>query len=90
MADLLVKAGTIGPPKWTETLGSEIRAAMRDGRPDNMDTYCQAVLSALERLLDAGGNISHLDLAQRRDEWMRAYLHTPHGDPVELDNGRRR
>jgi hypothetical protein len=57
---------------------------MRVGRPDNMDTYCQAVLSALERLLDAGGNISLGDLAQRRDEWMRAYLHTPHGKPVEL------
>ncbi len=88
IADLLVTSGTITQSKWTGTLGAEIRAALLAGKPDDTDTYCGAVLSALERLLDAGGKVSRVELARRRDEWQRAYLHTPHGQPVELDRGR--
>ena len=87
-AYLLIRSGTISQSKWTETLGEEIRLASLSGSADDTGTYYTAVLSALERILDAGGNVSCVELAHRRDEWHRAYLHTPHGQPVELDRGR--
>jgi len=87
IADLLVRSGTIPRSKWTETLGEEVRLASLAGSADDTDTYYTAVLSALERFLDAGGNVSCVELARRRDEWQRAYSHTPHGQPVELDRG---
>ena len=88
MADLLVKSGTLSKSKWAESLGAEIRAAMLAGSPDDTDTYCGAVLSALEHLLDAGKNVSREELGRRRDEWLQAYLNTPHGQPVDLDRSR--
>ena len=88
IASLLIGSGTISQSKWTETLGEEIRLASLAGSADGTDTYFRAVLSALERILDAGGNVSRAELARRRDEWRRAYLQTPHGQPVELDCGR--
>jgi hypothetical protein len=85
MASLLVGSGTISASRWAEALGAELRAAMLSGSPDDAETYYRAVLSALERLLDQGRAISRDELARRRDEWERAYLRTPHGQPVVLD-----
>ncbi|WP_446720919.1 hypothetical protein [Mesorhizobium sp. 131-2-1] len=88
IADLLIGSGTISQSKWTETLCEEVRLASLAGSADDTGRYYTAVLSALERILNAGGNVSCSELACRRDEWRRAYLHTPHGQPVELDCGR--
>ena len=88
MADLLVKSGTVSSSKWAETLGAELRAAILAGRPDDTGTYYGAVLSAIERILDSGQIVSREEVTQRRDEWERAYVRTPHGHPVELDRGR--
>jgi len=88
IADLLVRSGTISQSEWAEALGGEIRAAMLAGRCDDTDTYCGAVLSALEHILDAGGNVLRAEMARRQDEWQRAYLRTPHGQPIELARGR--
>jgi len=85
IADLLIGSGTITQSTWAETLGEEVRIASLAGSADDTGTYYTAVLSALERILDAGGNVSCAELARRRDDWRRAYLHTPHGQPVELD-----
>lgn len=88
IADLLIGSGTISQSQWTQTLGEELRLASLAGSADDTSTYYTAVLSALERILDAGGNVSCVELARRREEWRRAYLHTPHGQPVELDCSR--
>ncbi len=88
MADLLIKAGTISAAQWAETLGREIVDARIAGKPDDAETFYGAVLSSLEQLLAAGQNVSHAELATRRDEWRHAYESTPHGLPVELSRGR--
>ncbi|WP_210335896.1 nitrile hydratase accessory protein [Ensifer sp. ENS09] len=85
MANLLVASGVISGAHWSETLGAKLREAQLVGQPDDTDTYYRAVLSALESLLDQARAISGNELIQRRDAWERAYLRTPHGQPVVLN-----
>jgi len=87
MADLLVKSGKISGSRWAETLGSEISAAKAAGEPDDGETFFLAALSALERVLAEDGSVTPPELARRQQEWERAYLRTPHGQPVQLGRG---
>ena len=87
MADLLLKSGKFSGSRWAETLGVELGASKTAGKPDDAETYFRAVLSALERLLAEDGSVAPAELARRRQEWERAYLRTPHGQPVELRQG---
>jgi nitrile hydratase accessory protein len=77
LAVRLAEAGCFTWPEWAAALGEEIRAG-----PDR--DYYQHWLSALERLCAAKGLVSGPAMHQRKEEWRRAYLHTPHGRPVEL------
>ena len=83
LADSLVQAGHFTATAWAETLSQELRSAEREGSPDNLDTYYNAVLSALETLTEKAG-ISEETRKQRRTDWEAAYLRTPHGKPVRL------
>ncbi len=85
MADSLTKHGAFTASEWSDALGAELRRSMRDGAADNAETYYQAALRALERLLDGGGALTADEVTERRDAWERAYLTTPHGKPVSLD-----
>jgi hypothetical protein len=85
LADLLVRRGLISPAQWADTLGAEIKAL--EAEPDDRETYFRAVLGALERALTEGGSITHVELDEREHQWERAYLRTPHGQPVELAAG---
>ncbi len=71
--------------EWAETLSQEIKVAQERGDPDLGDTYYQHWLKALERLCAEKNLLSHEDMRQRTDEWRRAYLNTPHGQPIELE-----
>ena len=80
-----MRNGMFSAVEWAETLGAEIRRLGDAGEPDNEETYYRAVLGALEQLVgekspDAGGL-----LLDRVEAWRRAYLNTPHGQPVTLD-----
>lgn len=87
MADLLVRSGRISGNEWAETLGAEIRVLEAAQTPDNRESYFRAVLAALVRLLAEDGSVRSEELAEREGQWERAYLRTPHGQPVELDGG---
>ncbi len=88
IADCLVKRGAISPKRWAETLGAEIAA--RKAGPDDRETYYRAVLAALERALMESGALARTELDARERQWERAYLNTPHGEPVELAAGMER
>ena len=85
IADTLVQAGRFSATDWADTLGAELRAAQAGGQPDTTETYYLAALAALEKLATTA-----TDLTSRKEEWARAYLHTPHGDPVLLTRGQDR
>jgi hypothetical protein len=84
MADTLIVNGVISPMLWSDTLGSELKKAQSLDAEDNMTTYYKAALQALELLLDRQANISTSEVSDKRDAWERAYLATPHGQPVNL------
>jgi nitrile hydratase accessory protein len=80
----LVEDGLFSREAWSEALGAELRRAEQAGAPDTAETYYQAVVATLERLVTDSGAASAEALAERRESWRRAYLETPHGQPVEL------
>ena len=85
LADCLVHARVISASQWAEALGEALRDAVR--APDDMETYYKAVISALEALLQRSGTVGTREVAARKAQWERAYLNTPHGQPVELCAG---
>ena len=84
LADSLVRAGAFTATEWAEALGVALKAADAQGLPDNTETYYTAVVEALEALSESRTGISGAERQRRRDAWKRAYLSTPHGQPVTL------
>ncbi|HEY0649140.1 nitrile hydratase accessory protein [Phenylobacterium sp.] len=76
----LHEAGAFTWPEWAQALSVELA---RD--PDDDGTrYYEHWVAALEGLV-TGRNLAASDeLTARKDAWKNAYLHTPHGRPVEL------
>lgn len=83
----LMDQGVFSNSRWSETLGAELESARARGEPDDVQTYYQCVLGALEELLASDGRITAGSLGARTEAWRRAYLNTPHGRPVELEAG---
>ena len=84
LAFALSERGMFSGAEWSQALGEELRRAEAHGAPDDQETYYTAALAALERLVAAAGGIDVDALAVRIEAWRRAYLDTPHGQPVEL------
>jgi nitrile hydratase accessory protein len=80
----LAENGLFARRAWSEALGAELRRAEDAGAPDTAETYYQAAVAALERLVTESGAASAETLAERREAWRQAYMDTPHGQPVEL------
>jgi hypothetical protein len=87
MADCLIKSGRISLARWSQAQGAEIAAAETAGETDDADSYFRAALAALERLLAETGDVAAAERVERQRQWERAYLNTPHGQPVELSAG---
>jgi nitrile hydratase accessory protein len=90
IAATLSDAGVFTPTIWSDTLGAELQRAYDRGEPDDHNTYYAAALAALEGLIASDGRISVEGLSDRVEDWRRAYLNTPHGQPVELSAEKRR
>ena len=80
----LTEAGCFTWKEWVAALIAEIGAAQQRGDPDLGDTYYDHWLRAVERLCLDKGMVAGADLERRKEEWKQAYLHTPHGQPIEL------
>ncbi len=83
----LHEAGHFTWSEWATALGAEIEAARSRGDPDLGDTYYRHWLAALERLAAEKGLVRGGELGARKAAWKRAFLHTPHGQPVTLNAG---
>ncbi len=70
--------------EWAEALAAELKAAEDRGEPDDGTHYYDHWLATLERLVTAKGLTDSKALADRKQAWTNAYLHTPHGQPVVL------
>lgn len=70
--------------EWAATLAEELQAAADRGEPDDGSHYYEHWLTALERLVTAKNLTDPTALLTRKEAWVDAYRHTPHGKPVEL------
>ena len=84
LADSMVQAGHFTADEWADALGAELKKAGEQGAPDTLETYFTGVLIALEHLMETRAGIPAAIKAQRRNDWEKAYLNTPHGKPVVL------
>lgn len=84
LAVRLSQAGHFAWSEWTAALSRQIAAAQAAGDPDNADTYYVHWLEALVDLCLAKGLLVPDSLLRRTEAWRAAYIHTPHGQPVEL------
>ena len=74
--------------EWSAALATEIRHARDTGDQDLGDTYYHYWLAALEKLLLEKSVLDSKAVRSRVEQWRRAYLNTPHGQPIELSTGR--
>lgn len=86
MTTALIDAEIFTASEWTDTLAAAITAAQRAGDPDHGDTYYQHWLAALENVCAAKLAINPTDVDAREQQWRDAYLRTPHGQPVALQD----
>jgi len=73
--------------EWAGALTDELKAAADRGEPDDGSRYYEHWLKSLERLVTAKGLSDSAALLARKQAWIKAYQHTPHGKPVELTAG---
>jgi nitrile hydratase accessory protein len=71
--------------EWAAALAAELKAVADRGEADDGSHYYHHWLTALERLVVEKRLASRHTLAARKEAWVEAYRHTPHGKPVELD-----
>ena len=81
---IAVKLSEKGLFKWSDALAEEIKEAKDQRQPDFGNTYYQFWLSALETILLEKNILKKSDLKSMMEQWRRAYLSTPHGNPVKL------
>ncbi len=84
LAVRLAERGCFSWSEWVSALTREIQAVRQRGEADLGDTYYQHWLRALERLCAEKGLAASAEVQTRQEQWRLAYLHTPHGQPVEL------
>ena len=87
MALQLSEAGCFSWQEWTSVFSDEISRAQASGDPDLGDTYYNHWLAALERICAEKGLAEPGQLIRRKEDWRRAYLNTPHGQPINLAAG---
>ena len=80
----LSEKGLLKCSEWSDALAEEIKEAKNQGQPDFGNTYYQFWLSALETILLEKNILKKSDLKSMIEQWRRAYLSTPHGNPVKL------
>jgi len=87
LADALVRAEFFTARQWAEALGAARARAEARAAPDTAETYYLCAIETLEGLVARETAISLEALGARRRAWERAYLATPHGQPVMLGAG---
>jgi len=85
MADSLVKSGLFSAIDWSNALGQSLKESENRADIDSQQTYYQSVLKTLEKLIADHSEINAALMDSKRQDWEKAYLETPHGQPVTLD-----
>ena len=84
LADSLVNQGMFSATVWSDTLGQALKESKHRNEKDSQENYYLCVLRALEKLVTSYSEIDRQSMDARRKDWEKAYLSTPHGQPVYL------
>jgi nitrile hydratase accessory protein len=84
MAVQLSAEGHFTWTEWATALGEQLQAAVDRGKSDDGSRYFEHWLAALEQLVTEKKLTDLTVLSERKEAWIDAYRHTPHGQPVEL------
>ena len=84
----LNEAGVFSWASWAERFGATLKRHGLTRDLDGGDDYFMAWLDALEAMLAETDAIDAAEAETIRAAWKAAYLSTPHGDPVTLDQTR--
>lgn len=76
--------GRFSWPDWATRFGATLARHGLARELDGGDDYFQAWLETLEKVLTEEGVTQSPEIDRLRADWERAYLTTPHGDPVRL------
>lgn len=83
-------AGVFGWKEWGDMIAAGVDATQEAETADGLhDLSYGRWLSALQALLSSKGLLAHSEVHIRQEEWLKAYLNTPHGQPVALENAAR-
>ena len=85
IAQSLIDNGAISGTDWAKALGFALRSVQHDEGRDNIAGYYDAVLLALEAVVQADCGVDMGTLDETRQAWVTAYETTPHGQPVHLN-----
>lgn len=88
LAVKLSESGHFTWKEWASALADELKAAADRGEPDDGSRYYEHWLAVLERLVTERGLTHSAEMVERKEAWVDAYQHTPHGKPVELFGAR--
>lgn len=82
----LYKVGLFPWSQWVEIFSNEIKRSPRLQDESINDAYYRQWAVALEAMLGTLGLITGDDVEEAAQVWRQAYLNTPHGMPVLLQN----
>jgi nitrile hydratase accessory protein len=72
--------------EWVAVFAAEIRAHPAAAGESAEAAYYRQLLAALETIVGKKGAASSDEITARQEAWRQAYLNTPHGQPVTLEN----
>lgn len=80
----LNELGVFSWPDWAQVFGATLKTHGLTKELNGGEDYFQAWLEALQAVLCANGLTDDPAINQMQAAWERAYLSTPHGQPVKL------
>ena len=87
LAVVLSRQGAFSWTEWVEHFSTVLRDVPAQSGESVEAAYYRRWLIALETITARKRLASAKEMATRKEEWRRAYLRTPHGQPVELHRG---
>ena len=87
LAVALNRKGAFSWSEWVQVFSSALREIHAEEGESAETAYYRRWLAALERIVAHRGLASCEEMAKRKEEWRRAYLCTPHGQPIALERG---
>ncbi len=82
----LNKQGHFAWKEWVDTFSKEIKASPDLPGESTNDAYYRQWIAALENMVTSLGVANSTEITERAEEWRKAYINTPHGQPIVLAN----